>query len=289
MSGGPDSMALAVLLQEWCAAHGTPLLAITVDHALRVESAAEADAVHRQLAAMGVPHVTYRLAWPDGVPSSSRVSAIARQRRYEALERLCTALGIRRLYTAHTAGDCVETFLMRAARGSGITGLAAMAAESLSPAGITVCRPLARTVKGRLLATAASRHVSFATDRSNFNLASDRVRVRTAVHIMATPAAERPPTLRRRPPPAASMVDSDTSYPAAAADIAAVTSGLRADYDASPAAAPRCAVADDPQRTSASITPECDAHAPTIAVEELLAAIDRMHVRVHHDIDADGA
>ncbi|HLZ77736.1 MAG TPA: ATP-binding protein, partial [Sphingomonas sp.] len=55
LSGGPDSLALLLL----AAAPGpvtAPILAMTVDHRLRAEAAAEAEAAGEIAAALGVPH-----------------------------------------------------------------------------------------------------------------------------------------------------------------------------------------------------------------------------------------
>ena len=45
VSGGPDSLALALLAHEWAAARGATVAALTVDHGLRDGSDAEAAAV----------------------------------------------------------------------------------------------------------------------------------------------------------------------------------------------------------------------------------------------------
>ncbi|MBT7232902.1 MAG: hypothetical protein HN861_07680, partial [Rhodospirillaceae bacterium] len=45
VSGGGDSMALALLADDWCRRHGGTLTALTVDHGLRAGSDAEASKV----------------------------------------------------------------------------------------------------------------------------------------------------------------------------------------------------------------------------------------------------
>jgi tRNA(Ile)-lysidine synthase len=62
VSGGPDSTALLVLAARWakrlkCA---PKLVAVTVDHGLRVEATREAAAVKRLARRLGVPHRTLR-------------------------------------------------------------------------------------------------------------------------------------------------------------------------------------------------------------------------------------
>jgi tRNA(Ile)-lysidine synthase len=56
VSGGPDSMALTLLADRWARERGGEAWALTVDHRLRPESAAEAVAVGSWLRARGIPH-----------------------------------------------------------------------------------------------------------------------------------------------------------------------------------------------------------------------------------------
>jgi tRNA(Ile)-lysidine synthase len=54
VSGGADSMALALLADGWAKAKGGTVLALTVDHRLRPEAAAEAATARFRLAARGI-------------------------------------------------------------------------------------------------------------------------------------------------------------------------------------------------------------------------------------------
>ena len=60
VSGGPDSIALSYLLDDWLAKRGGKLFAITVDHQLRTESAAEAAQVAQWCKAKHIPHTTLK-------------------------------------------------------------------------------------------------------------------------------------------------------------------------------------------------------------------------------------
>src|SRR5918992_3017953 len=63
VSGGPDSTALMWLMARWRKRlrKGPRLVAITIDHRLRKESRAEARAVAKLAASLGIEHVT--LPW----------------------------------------------------------------------------------------------------------------------------------------------------------------------------------------------------------------------------------
>src|SRR6185436_9532857 len=85
VSGGSDSIALLVLLAEWIGQVGRSFDAftvLTVDHRLRPESAAEAQAVARQASALGLRHVT--LPW-EGEKPRTGLQAAARAARYRLI------------------------------------------------------------------------------------------------------------------------------------------------------------------------------------------------------------
>src|SRR3990172_5511992 len=86
VSGGGDSLALTVLMQEWIAARGRDMLALTVDHQLRPESAQEAAEVRKLLQARGIAHEI--LPWRGDKPLT-QVQELAREARYRLLLQAC--------------------------------------------------------------------------------------------------------------------------------------------------------------------------------------------------------
>ncbi len=154
VSGGPDSMALALLLDEWANHRDARIEAITVDHGLRPESAAEAEQVGRWLAVRRVTRHTV-LHWSDAKPEAG-IQAAARAARYRLMTEHCRAEGILHLCLAHHLDDQVETRAMRAARHSGPAGLAGMSAIR-EWGGVRLLRPLLGITKQALHATLAAR------------------------------------------------------------------------------------------------------------------------------------
>jgi len=66
VSGGPHSLALALLARDWVAARGGALRALVVDHGLRADSDEEAGAVAAMLASQGIAADILMLGLPTG-------------------------------------------------------------------------------------------------------------------------------------------------------------------------------------------------------------------------------
>jgi tRNA(Ile)-lysidine synthase len=188
VSGGSDSVALLVLLARWRASldSGPKLTAVTVDHGLRPESRREAAAMKTLAASLGVAHRTLR--WRGDKPKTG-VQEAARDARYRLLREAARKNGARHVATAHTLDDQAETVLLRLARGSGLSGLSAMARLSTLPASgetvITLVRPLLRIPKSRLIATLQAAAIPFAEDPSNRDPRFTRPRLRQMAPALA--------------------------------------------------------------------------------------------------------
>jgi tRNA(Ile)-lysidine synthase len=183
VSGGPDSLALMWLAVRWrrALARGPRLFAVTVDHGLRAESAAEARDVKRLARSLELPHRTMR--WTGAKPKTG-VPAAARAARYRLLAQAARANGATHVFTAHTRDDQAETLLMRMLRGSGIAGLAAMARQSERD-GVLLARPLLHVAKSQLVATLKKAKVGFADDPTNRDLNFTRPRIRAVMPALA--------------------------------------------------------------------------------------------------------
>ncbi|HXT77991.1 MAG TPA: tRNA lysidine(34) synthetase TilS, partial [Acetobacteraceae bacterium] len=174
VSGGADSMALAVLADGWVRRRGGSLLAVIVDHGLRAESAAEAAVTRDRLSGLGIAAQIRRL---DGLTRGPALAERARMARLEMLASVCRDAGILHLLLGHHAGDQAETVMMRVLRGSGPHGLAGMAA--LREAGqVRLLRPLLETSPGALRAFLSAAGVDWVEDPSNTDMTALRPRLR---------------------------------------------------------------------------------------------------------------
>lgn len=185
VSGGPDSTALMVLVARWRKARKSgpknllKLIAVTVDHGLRAEAKREAAGVGRLARKLGIAHRTLR--WTGAKPKTGLQEA-ARAARYHLLAGAARQANASHILTAHTRDDQAETVLIRMSRGSGVSGLAAMARISALPGDgegqIKLVRPLLDIPKARLVATLRAAKIPFADDPSNRDPRFTRARLR---------------------------------------------------------------------------------------------------------------
>src|SRR5439155_24846109 len=106
VSGGPDSMALAILADRWAQQRGGQAWALTIDHRLRPESAAETRMAGDWLAARAIPH---EVLVGRGAKPASGIQEAARAARYRLLAAWCRERGCLHLLTAHHREDQAET------------------------------------------------------------------------------------------------------------------------------------------------------------------------------------
>lgn len=174
VSGGPDSLALLVLAAQ---VFPGAVAAATVDHGLRPESAAEAEAVAHICATLEVPHRTIAVTVEPG-----NVQSAARAARYRALADWMIADGLSALATAHHADDQAETLLLRLNRASGVAGLAGVRERGIVPGTrLPLLRPLLGWRRSELAGVVSAAGLVAADDPSNRDDRYDRARLRKAL------------------------------------------------------------------------------------------------------------
>ena len=174
-------MALCHMLS----ARGTHFIhALTVDHGLRAESAAEARQVGQWLG--GWPQVKHHILTRSIADKPDRkIQEQARFDRYALLADYCDRQGIDRLFTAHHQDDQAETFLFRLAKGSGLDGLGAIRPVHAYGAALNIIRPLLAVCKDDLLSYCRAHEIPYVADPSNENRDFARVRLRRSYEILA--------------------------------------------------------------------------------------------------------
>jgi tRNA(Ile)-lysidine synthase len=175
VSGGADSMALA----EGAFRTKQTFEVASVDHGLRVESAAEVELVRGWSRARGVSFHTRSLGLAVGPGAEAR----ARDARYAALLDIAHTRGLSAIATAHTATDQAETVVMRLTRGAAGKGAAGIQLQRSD----RVFRPLLFATRADTERYVLLRGLTTVVDPMNKDESFLRVRVRREV----LPALER--------------------------------------------------------------------------------------------------
>ena len=163
-SGGPDSLALLLLLwAHWPERRGR-LRALHFNHKLRGPAADADEKFCRTVCA--VLGVKFRAgAWRRARRGASE--AEARAARMEFFLRELSAARCRALWLGHQMDDIAETLLMRLARGSGAGGLGAPRPVQALPGGQVRLRPLLTLKKSEVTAALLAAGAPWCEDASN--------------------------------------------------------------------------------------------------------------------------
>jgi tRNA(Ile)-lysidine synthase len=177
LSGGGDSTALLHL----CLRAGLRVEAVTVDHRLRPESAAEAEAVAGWCGALGVRHDVR--VWDHG-PVAGNLMDAARRARVALIAAWAQVRGIKVVALGHTRDDQAETLLMGLARGAGLAGLSGMR-PAWEEAGLRFRRPLLAAGRQELRDWLRAEGIAWIDDPTNDNDRFTRIKARKALAALA--------------------------------------------------------------------------------------------------------
>ncbi len=179
VSGGGDSVALAVLAADWARTAGRRLLVLHVDHGLNPASLGWAQ---RCAALAGRLGAGFRsLAWTGGKPRTG-LPAAARAARHALLAEAARAAGAHVVLMGHTADDLAEAALMRA------TGSTTPDPREWSPSpawpqgrGVFLLRPMLGIRRAELRALLTARGEAWIEDPANDDPRYARARARAAL------------------------------------------------------------------------------------------------------------
>ena len=173
VSGGADSLALAYAILKESVPRAITAIAVSIDHQLQENSAAQAEKVESQMKELGYEKVISKKVVVD---VKSGLEAGARDARYQALTEIAQEEKAEKIFLGHTRDDQAETVLLGLARGSGTRSLSGMATEN----GIYI-RPLLQITRDETVKTCEEIGMSFWVDPHNHNSDFSRVRVRNRV------------------------------------------------------------------------------------------------------------
>ncbi|HXA86764.1 MAG TPA: tRNA lysidine(34) synthetase TilS [Candidatus Dormibacteraeota bacterium] len=176
-SGGADSVALLHILAELSETMGIVLSVAHFHHQIR---GAEADLDQRFVEELAARLQVGFLSASGNVPehaiqSKISVETAARELRHQWFAELIRQGTVDKIATAHTLDDQAETVLMRILRGTGVRGLAGIAAAHKSK---HLVRPLLTTSRREVEAYLRAKDQCWREDSTNLDLGHTRNRIR---------------------------------------------------------------------------------------------------------------
>ncbi len=142
-SGGPDSLALLILMKNWIQKNNGKITIVHFNHRIRRESEMEAKYVEELAKNFKVNCKV--LNWNKSKKSNALMEN-ARDERYNRIINFCREEQIITLMTAHHFDDCLETYLMRKKRKFttlGLTGIPMINSQK----NLQILRPFIRIKK----------------------------------------------------------------------------------------------------------------------------------------------
>ncbi|MBM7825940.1 tRNA(Ile)-lysidine synthase [Arcanobacterium pluranimalium] len=200
VSGGADSMTLAAATAFECLnkkhARGRRVISLTVDHAIRPESAQEASVVVERLCRLGIEAYSQRVELGSG----SGPEGDAREARYRAIADFARKITPRKPATVllgHNANDQAETVLLGLSRGAGARSMAGMPQSGVLPTSddVPFIRPFLTISAEDLRTTCRELGIEYVNDPSNaldgpWTAADGTPLRRSAVRHQVIPALE---------------------------------------------------------------------------------------------------
>ena len=164
VSGGCDSLALTIALNDYCLSNKIKIVALTVNHNLRKNSLTEANQLNKLLSKYNIQHLIFTID-KSKVPLKN-IESNLREIRYQILSDYCKNNNIEYLFVGHHLGDIAENFMIRLLRGSGLDGLAPIAQCSLLN-NIKLIRPFLNLSKNDLKNYLLQQNIEWFEDETN--------------------------------------------------------------------------------------------------------------------------
>ena len=162
VSGGPDSMALLYILNEFKNKMDLNIICAHVNHNKRKESEQEKIDLENYCKKNNITFEYIKVTnWGD-----DNFHNEARSVRYNFSEELVYNYGAKYLMTAHQGDDLIETILMRIVRGSTLKGYSGFS-RIVDKGDYKIIRPLITVTKDEILKFDEKNGIQYAIDESN--------------------------------------------------------------------------------------------------------------------------
>ncbi len=186
VSGGADSVAMLLLLNDFCRIKKIRLCVFHVDHAIRSESENDRKWVAGLAERLGLSFFWRRASVKgEGSESGKRSEAWARDFRYKCFAEMLEETGFEAVATGHTLDDQAETIVMRMIRGASLQGLGGIRINrirNVQGRKIRIFRPLLKISRASLIELLNGYKQSWLEDETNAG--DDYFRNRIRHHLM---------------------------------------------------------------------------------------------------------
>ncbi len=162
VSGGPDSMALLYILNEFKDKMGLKIVCAHINHNKRKESDEEEKYVSKYCKENDIIFECIKVKkWGD-----DNFENEARSIRYNFFEEVIENYGAKYLMTAHHADDLIETILMRIVRGSTLKGYSGFS-KIVNKGNYKIIRPLITLTKDEIIDFDNKNNIKYYIDSTN--------------------------------------------------------------------------------------------------------------------------
>ncbi|MGI6452612.1 MAG: tRNA lysidine(34) synthetase TilS [Syntrophomonadaceae bacterium] len=174
VSGGPDSMAMLLVLADLSKELNFFLVAAHLNHMIREEAGAEEEFIKETCYKLNLPVYTRVINVPaEAARQKKSLEEAGRDCRYSFFHELRQEISANRIAVAHHQDDVAETVLLHLLRGSGIKGL-----RGILPAQGVIIRPLLGVRKEDILLYMKENSWPYCLDQSNQDTYYLRNRIR---------------------------------------------------------------------------------------------------------------
>lgn len=178
LSGGPDSVALFVILFELKRLLQVNLLAAHLNHSLRSRDSEEDQIFVENLCKKFSIPFYYKKVDVKKYAQEKKIGIeeAGRTLRYQFFEELMDKLNFQKIATGHTLDDAVETFFFNLVRGAGISGLTSIPIKRDK-----IIRPILCLSKKEILEYLKLKKIKFRIDKTNLQDGYSRNYIRNKI------------------------------------------------------------------------------------------------------------
>ncbi len=178
VSGGADSVALLLVLQELREEWELQIYAVHVNHGIRAEAAEDAEYVRMLCDKLKVPFYLFEA----NIPVMAKEQGLSEEEmgrlyRYQCFEQVISQVGANKVAVAHHMDDQAETLLFHLVRGSRLAGAGGMHPVTDGK----IIRPLLSCRKAELVDWLKEKQVGWKEDVTNTDNKYARNRIRNQV------------------------------------------------------------------------------------------------------------